>query len=81
MLLFLLSLVILYDDIQFASAIFRGLYERRRISFSPERGRDSVPCEIVHEVFAQFLLILIGIELMKTIMMYLEIISSTSKSS
>ena len=28
--------------------------------------------DVMHDVFAQFLLILIGIELMKTIMMYLD---------
>ena len=72
-LLVLLSLVILYATIQFASAIFLGLYDatahylfRRNVEETASR------VELVHEVFAQFLLILIGIELMKTIMMYLE---------
>ena len=72
-LLFLLSLVILYATIQFASAIFRGLYDAAaHYLFRRDVEEIASQVEIVHEVFAQFLLILIGIELMKTVMMYLE---------
>lgn len=72
-LLFLLSLVILYATVQFASAIFRGLYDAAaHYLFRRNVEEIASHVEIVHEVFAQFLLILIGIELMKTVMMYLE---------
>jgi uncharacterized membrane protein (DUF373 family) len=72
-LLVLLSLVILYATIQFASAIFLGLYDAAAHYLFRRSVEDTASrVEIVHEVFAQFLLILIGIELMKTTIMYLE---------
>ncbi len=72
-LLVLLSVVILYATIQFAGAIFRSLYEVVAHYLFRQDVEQVVPrMEILHEVFAQFLLILIGLELMKTIMMYLE---------
>ena len=72
-LLVMLSLVILYATIQFASAIFLGLYDAAAHYLFRRSVEDTASrVVIVHEVFAQFLLILIGIELMKTIMMYLE---------
>jgi uncharacterized membrane protein (DUF373 family) len=72
-LLFLLSLIILYMTIQFASAIFLSLYDvaaHYLFRRSVEDVTHSI--EIVHDVFSQFLLILIGLELMKTVLMYLE---------
>jgi uncharacterized membrane protein (DUF373 family) len=72
-LLFLLSLVILYATIQFASAIFNGLYNVASHYLFRRSVEEIAPqINLLHEVFSQFLLILIGIELMKTIMMYLE---------
>jgi uncharacterized membrane protein (DUF373 family) len=72
-LLVLLSCVILYMTVQFAAAIFRSLYEVAS-HYLFRRGVEEVGAglDVVHDVFAQFLLILIGLELMKTVLMYLE---------
>ena len=72
-LLLLLSLVILYATIQFASAIFRGLSDAvAHYLFRRNLEEITSHVEVIHAIFAEFLLILIGIELMKTVMMYLE---------
>jgi uncharacterized membrane protein (DUF373 family) len=72
-LLVLLSCVILYMTVQFAAAVFRSLYEVAS-HYLFRRGVEDVGAniDVVHDVFAQFLLILIGLELMKTVLMYLE---------
>jgi uncharacterized membrane protein (DUF373 family) len=72
-LLVLLMLVILFATLQFASAVFHGLAEYVWHNLF-RRNLEEVTSQIdvIHDVFAQFLLILIGIELMKTVMMYLD---------
>ena len=65
-LLALLMLVILYATIGFLVMIFVQMVERLR---GPE---FHVTLPLLHEVFAGFLMILIGLELMKTIVMYLD---------
>jgi uncharacterized membrane protein (DUF373 family) len=72
-LLILLMLVILFATLQFASAIFHGVAEHVwHYLFRRNLQEVSSQIDVMHDVFAQFLLILIGIELMKTIMMYLD---------
>jgi uncharacterized membrane protein (DUF373 family) len=72
-LLILLMVVILFATLQFASAILYGLGERVwHYLFRRNLAEVSLQIDVMHDVFAQFLLILIGIELMKTIMMYLD---------
>jgi uncharacterized membrane protein (DUF373 family) len=59
--------------LQFASAIFLSLGEHIwHHLFRRNLQEVSAQIDLVHDVFAQFLLILIGIELMKTVMMYLD---------
>jgi uncharacterized membrane protein (DUF373 family) len=72
-LLILLMAVILFATLQFASAIFLSLAEHIwHHLFRRNLQEVSAQIDLVHDVFAQFLLILIGIELMKTVMMYLD---------
>jgi uncharacterized membrane protein (DUF373 family) len=62
-----------FATLQFASAILYGLGERvLHYLFRRKLAEVSLQIDVMHDVFAQFLLILIGIELMKTIMMYLD---------
>ncbi len=65
-LLCLLMLVVLYATLGFLVMIFWTMFERLQ---SPE---FHITLPLLHEVFAGFLMILIGLELMKTIVMYLE---------
>ena len=65
-LLGLLMLVVLYATIGFAFMIVSTMTER----LNAAELRLTLP--LLHEVFAGFLMILIGLELMKTIVMYLD---------
>jgi len=65
-LLCLLMLVVLYATFGFLVIIVWTMYERVQ---SPE---FHIALPLLHEVFAGFLMILIGLELMKTIVMYLD---------
>lgn len=65
-LLCLLMLVVLYATLGFLLMIGWTMYERLQ---SPE---FHITLPVLHEVFAGFLMILIGLELMKTIVMYLD---------
>ncbi len=65
-LLCLLMLVVLYATLGFLVVIAWTMYERLQ---TPE---FHIALPLLHEVFAGFLMILIGLELMKTIVMYLD---------
>lgn len=65
-LLGLLMLVVLYATIGFAVMIVSTMIER----LNTAEFHFTLP--LLHEVFAGFLMILIGLELMKTIVMYLD---------
>jgi uncharacterized membrane protein (DUF373 family) len=65
-LLALLMIVILYATIGFMITIGIQMFEKLR---TPE---FHITLPLLHEVFAGFLMILIGLELMKTIAMYLD---------
>lgn len=65
-LLGLLMLVVLYATIGFFVMIVWTMFERLQ---TPE---FHLAMPLLHEVFAGFLMILIGLELMKTIVMYLD---------
>ncbi len=65
-LLGLLMLVVLYATVGFMVTIAVTMYERLQ---TPEYH---LTMPVLHDVFAGFLLILIGLELMKTIIMYLD---------
>ena len=72
-LLVLLMVVVLYATAQFISAIVQSLIaEVSHNLFSKTVGELDSGVKILHEVFDEFLLILIGIELMETIRMYLD---------
>ncbi len=66
-LLCLLMLVVLYATVGFLVMIFWTMYEKFQI---PSEFHLTMP--LLHEVFSGFLMILIGLELMKTIVMYLD---------
>jgi uncharacterized membrane protein (DUF373 family) len=65
-LLCLLMLVVIYATVGFVITIGSAMIER----FGRPALELTLP--ILHEVFAGFLMILIGLELMKTIVMYLD---------
>jgi len=65
-LLCMLMIVVIYATIGFLVTIAYTMVERAQ---SPE---VHLTMPILHEVFAGFLMILIGLELMKTIVMYLD---------
>ena len=65
-LLCLLMLVVIYATVGFLVTIVLTMIERL------ESFEMHLTLPILHEVFAGFLMILIGIELMKTIVMYLD---------
>jgi uncharacterized membrane protein (DUF373 family) len=65
-LLTLLMIVILYATVGFAVLIVMEMTEKLRIR------EIHITLPLLHEVFAGFLMILIGLELMKTIVMYLD---------
>jgi uncharacterized membrane protein (DUF373 family) len=65
-LLGLLMLVVLYGTIGLLVMIVRAMIER---AYDPQ-FQFAMP--LLHEVFSGFLMILIGLELMKTIVMYLD---------
>ena len=65
-LLGLLMLVVLYATIGFLVMIVWTMFDRLQ---SPE---FHLTMPLLHEVFSGFLMILIGLELMKTIVMYLD---------
>jgi uncharacterized membrane protein (DUF373 family) len=65
-LLALLMIVILYATVGFLIMIGIQMFEKLR---TPE---FHITLPLLHEVFAGFLMILIGLELMKTIVMYLD---------
>jgi uncharacterized membrane protein (DUF373 family) len=65
--------VVLYATVQFVSAITQSLVEHTYQSlFRKTRDELTTGAHVLHEVFNDFLLILIGIELMETIRMYLD---------
>jgi uncharacterized membrane protein (DUF373 family) len=65
-LLTLLMIVILYATVGFVVLIVMEMTEKLRIR------EIHITLPLLHEVFAGFLMILIGLELMKTIVMYLD---------
>jgi len=65
-LLGLLMVVMLYATLGFLIMIVRTMFERLQ---APDY---LLTMPLLHEVFAGFLMILIGLELMKTIVMYLD---------
>jgi len=65
-LLTLLMIVILYATVGFVVLIAMEMIEKLRIR------EIHITLPLLHEVFAGFLMILIGLELMKTIVMYLD---------
>jgi uncharacterized membrane protein (DUF373 family) len=65
-LLLLLMIVILYATVGFVVLIVSEMMEKLRIR------EIHITLPLLHEVFAGFLMILIGLELMKTIAMYLD---------
>ena len=65
-LLVLLMIVVLYATIGFVWTIVMGMIEKLHTK------EFHVTLPILHDVFAGFLMILIGLELMKTIAMYLD---------
>jgi uncharacterized membrane protein (DUF373 family) len=72
-LLFLLSVVVLYSTIQLAVLVIGGLLQTiTGGNAAPYAEQLLLKLEILHDVFAGFLLILIGLELMKTVVMYLD---------
>jgi uncharacterized membrane protein (DUF373 family) len=72
-LLFLLSVVVLYSTIQLAVLVIGGLFQAiTGGNAAPYMEQLLLKLEILHDVFAGFLLILIGLELMKTVVMYLD---------
>jgi uncharacterized membrane protein (DUF373 family) len=72
-LLVLMIVVILYITLQFAYTMIKEIIELSAVNlFRLNASELAEKMDVLHDVFAQFLLILIGIELMKTISMYLE---------
>ena len=65
-LLALLMIVILYATVGFVVLIVMEMSEKLRIR------EIHITLPLLHEVFAGFLMLLIGLELMKTIVMYLD---------
>ena len=65
-LLGLMMLVVLYATVGFLILVGKLMFERLNTS------EAHVTMPLLHEVFAGFLLLLIGLELMKTIAMYLD---------
>ena len=68
-----MMVVILYVTLQFGVTIIEEIIEIAKANlFRLTQAELAEAMKAVHEVFAQFLLILIGLELLKTISMYLE---------
>jgi uncharacterized membrane protein (DUF373 family) len=70
-LLVLLMTVVLYATLQFISAIVQSLVIQTSDNLFRKTAGE-LDLELLHQVFNEFLLILIGIELMETIRMYLD---------
>lgn len=72
-LLLLMAGVVLYVTIQFGSALAHSLVMHASTTlFRGDWEQLSPKFDLVRELFGNFLVILIGIELMKTILMYLD---------